>query len=182
MALVPWAVLVFLGYRRGDYFLVKGDLNAPAEPIRWLDIKEGQRWQQVGRQFLIVFSLVVLVIFVMVMRPGLNDLGRILTLLPAALLLAGMNAFTENFAFRAAVLPQLLSVVGKHQAILMAAVFFGLPHFYGFPPGLGGPILAGFLGWVLGKAMVETRGFLWAWLIQLPLDIMAIMTMLMAST
>lgn len=98
--------------------------------------------------------------------------------LPAAVLFAGMNAFSENFAYRAALLPQLLPAVGKQQALLLTAVFFGLPHFYGFPPGIGGPILAGFLGWVLGKAMVGTRGFLWPWLIQLPLDILAVLSML----
>ncbi len=61
------------------------------------------------------------------------------------------------------------------------AVWFGLPHFYGYPPGIGGPILAGFLGWVLSKSMAETKGFLWPWVLQLPLDVMAILSPLLAT-
>jgi membrane protease YdiL (CAAX protease family) len=46
------------------------------------------------------------------------------------------------------------------------AVFFGLGHWlYGSPPGFIGFLMVGFLAWLLGKAMLETRGFLWPWLI-----------------
>lgn len=181
MALIPWAALVLMGYKRQDYFLVTGQLNASAEPVRWLDIKEGERWIHVGRNFLVVFAIVTSGIFFLAVKPTVGQWDKILTLIPAAVLFAAMNAFTENFAYRAALLPQLVPTLGKQQALLLSAVFFGLPHFYGFPPGIGGPILAGFLGWVLGKSMIETKGFLWPWIIQLPLDIMAILTILIAA-
>jgi membrane protease YdiL (CAAX protease family) len=42
-------------------------------------------------------------------------------------------------------------------------MFFGIAHFFGTPGGLLGAALAVFMGWILGKAMVETRGLLWAW-------------------
>jgi hypothetical protein len=56
-----------------------------------------------------------------------------------------------------------------------------LPYFCGFPPGIGGPLLAGFLGWVPAKCMVETKGFLWPWILQMPLDIMAILAILVTT-
>jgi hypothetical protein len=56
-------------------------------------------------------------------------------------------------------------------ALLLTAVFFGLPHHYGFPPGIGGPILTGFLAWLLGKAMLETMGFPWRWVIHVAPDV-----------
>jgi hypothetical protein len=62
MVLVPWVVLLLAGYRRRDYFLVRGELDAPAEPVRWLDIKPSQRWMQEGQQFASVFGLVILVV------------------------------------------------------------------------------------------------------------------------
>jgi hypothetical protein len=179
MVLLPGLLLYLMGASRRDIFLVRGRLDAPAEPARWLNIRPGQGWLKVGVQFLIAFTLVVLVVFFLVTR-GMNvPLARMLGLLPLALLLAGLNAFVENFAFRAALLPLLLPAVGKRQGLLISAVFFSLPHFYGFPPGIAGLILTGFLGWVLAKAMVETEGFLWPWLIQLPLDILAVLALLL---
>lgn len=178
MVALPWAVLVLAGYGRHDLYLTRGDLDAPAEPVDWLAIKAGERWKQVGRQFLTVFAIVVVVIFLMAVRPSGPEWGLIARLLPAAILLAGMNAFTENFAFRAAVLPPLVPAVEKAHALLLSALFFGLPHYYGFPPGIGGPIVATFLGWVLARSMVETKGFLWAWMMQMPLDILAVLAVL----
>jgi ABC-type antimicrobial peptide transport system permease subunit len=33
------------------------------------------------------------------------------------------------------------------------------------PSGILGVLLSSFLGWFLGKSMLETKGFTWAWLI-----------------
>ena len=38
--------------------------------------------------------------------------------------------------------------------------------------GLAGVVLATFMGWFLGKAMLETRGFLWPWLLHLSQDLL----------
>jgi len=35
-----------------------------------------------------------------------------------------------------------------------------------------GVLMAGFLGWLLGKAMVETRGMFWPWCIHLVQDVL----------
>ncbi len=176
---LAWAVLLILGKKRPDYFLLKGDLAAPAEPVRWLDIKPEQRWTRVGREFAIVLAIVYLVVSFFTYRPTLADVGTLLPLLLAVLLFAALNAFNENFAFRAALLSQLLPVIGKEHSLLLLAAFFGINHFYGMPPGLVGVALTGFLGWLLAKSMVETRGFLWAWLIQFPLDVIVFAFMVM---
>jgi hypothetical protein len=42
-------------------------------------------------------------------------------------------------------------------------LFFGIAHFYGVPYGFLGVGLATLNGWLLGKAMLETRGMFWAW-------------------
>lgn len=170
MSLAVWLVLVLLGLKRSDYFLVKGRLNAPAEPVRWLGIRAGQPWSQAAVQFAIAMSLVFLGISVLSYRPGLGALAGALPWLPAVLLFAALNAFNENFIARAAPLSQLVSAVGQPQALLLSTVFFALGHFYGTPPGLLGLLLPGLLGWLLGRCMLETKGFLLAWLIQLPLD------------
>jgi len=35
-----------------------------------------------------------------------------------------------------------------------------------------GVILAAFLGWILGKSMLETRGLFWAWFIHFLQDVL----------
>jgi len=54
---------------------------------------------------------------------------------------------------------------------LMAA-YFGIGHFYGIPYGVIGVLMAGFLGWFLGKSMLETRGLGWAWFIHFWQDVL----------
>jgi len=48
----------------------------------------------------------------------------------------------------------------------------GIGHYFGVPYGVVGVIMASFLGWMLGKAMLETRGFFWAWLIHFVQDVL----------
>lgn len=59
----------------------------------------------------------------------------------------------------------LNGVIPPRQALLLTSVFFGLAHYYGVPYGILGVVMSTFLGWILGKAMLETRGFFWAWFI-----------------
>jgi membrane protease YdiL (CAAX protease family) len=89
----------------------------------------------------------------------------VLPLLPVIIVLAGMNAFSETMSFRAPMLATLHEVVGKQHTLILTAAYFGIAHFYGVPYGLVGVVMAGFLGWFLGKAMLETRGLVWPWFI-----------------
>jgi len=42
----------------------------------------------------------------------------------------------------------------------------------GVPYGVIGVTMATFLGWLSGKAMLETRGFFWAWFIHVVQDVL----------
>lgn len=85
--------------------------------------------------------------------------------LPGALLIAAMNAFNEEFTLRAAPISTLLPVIGKQQALMITTVYFGLGHFYGVPNNVPSVLISAFLGWFLGKSLLETKGFFWALLI-----------------
>jgi hypothetical protein len=65
--------------------------------------------------------------------------------------------------------------------LLLVAAYFGLAHFYGVPYGIVGVMMAGFLGWFLTKAMLETRGFFWPWLIHFCQDVAIFTFMAMGS-
>ena len=83
-----------------------------------------------------------------------------------------MNAFNEEMTYKASFLSVLENVVGKHQALWLMAVYFGIGHYYGIPYGVIGVLMAGFLGWFLGKSMLETRGLWWAWFIHFLQDVL----------
>jgi hypothetical protein len=63
----------------------------------------------------------------------------------------------------------------------MMAVLFGMAHYYGVPYGFPGVILSGFLGWILSKAMIETKGFFWAWFIHFCQDILIFSFIIMGA-
>ena len=164
-ALAIWALLAGMGRKRQDYFLVKGCVDAPVEPVPWMGLRRPEPWTRFGRHLALIASGVTLLMMLLGRLPTGSEVLGVLPRLPAVLLFAAMNAFNEEFPGRAALLSQLLGVVEKQQSLLLTAALFGLGHFYGVPPGLSGVFLAGFFGWLLGKSMVETGGFLWAWTI-----------------
>ena len=83
-----------------------------------------------------------------------------------------MNAFYEEMTYKASFLSVLEDTVGRRHALLLMAVFFGALHYYGIPYGIVGVLMAGFLGWLLGKSMLETRGLWWAWWIHFVQDVL----------
>lgn len=158
--------------RRDAFFLVRGDLDAPIEPVPWLGIRRSEPWKKFALIFAAAAGLCVLVPTVLAMRPTAGALERALPLLPAAVLFAAVNAFTEEVYFRASFLATLGEAIGRTQSLLVSVVFFGLAHYlYGSPPGIAGAAMTGFLAFLLGKAMLETRGLLAPWFIHFVPDV-----------
>lgn len=172
VTLVIIAALFVLKKRRDAFFLVKGDTSAAVEPVRWLDIKQGERWNKLGRNFALILSLGTLAFLIFAGRPPMDIVIRALPFLPAVFLAAALNAFNEEMTYKASFLSVLEDLVGKHQALWLMAAYFGIGHFYGIPYGVIGVLMAGFLGWFLGKSMLETRGLWWAWFIHFIQDVL----------
>jgi hypothetical protein len=172
VTLIIIAALFILKKTRSAFFLVKGDTNALTEPVNWMGIKPGERWKQVGRNFSVILSLGTLTFLILAGRPPLDIAIRALPFLPAILLAATLNAFNEEMTYKASFLSVLEAVVGRNQALWLMAAYFGIGHFYGVPYGVIGVLMAGFLGWFLGKSMLETRGLGWAWFIHFWQDVL----------
>jgi hypothetical protein len=181
VTLVVIAALFILRKRASAFFLVKGDMNAPAEPVKLLGIKEGDRWKKVGLTFAFFISLGTLAFLVIAGRPPLDILVRVLPFLPAVLIAATLNAFNEEMTYKASFLSVLEGSVGGHHALWLMAAYFGLGHYYGVPYGIVGVIMATFLGWFLGKSMLETRGLGWAWFIHFWQDVLIFLFMAIGS-
>ena len=174
-----FALLLVRGWL-DNFFITRGDLAAPAEAVSWLGIKAGASWTTVGANFALFISLGTLAFLLIAafgnpepaLRPTAQIFLRTLPLLPLVLILAAMNAFSEEVSYRAALLSNLFQVVDEKAALLITAAFFGIGHYYGVPYGIVGVLMAGFLGWLLGKCMLETRGLFWPWFIHFLQDVL----------
>ena len=111
----------------------------------------------------------------------MTSLIQALPLLPAVFLLAVMNSFSEEMNYRASQLAVLQGALSNRHALLLTAAYFGIGHYYGVPYGIIGVLMAGILGWLPGKSMVETKGFLWAWFIHFLQDVMIFSFMAIGS-
>lgn len=171
VTLIVIAFLFVIKKKRTEFFLAKGDTAAPVEPVRWLGVKAGERWSKFGILLTLFITLGTLTFLIIGGRPSANMLVKVLPFVPAVLLAAAMNAFSEEMTYKASFLSVLEDAVGRQQALLLMAAFFGILHFYGIPYGVVGVLMAGLLGWLLGKSMLETRGLWWAWFIHFWQDV-----------
>ena len=173
-------LLLVRGLRRSDFFLIKGNIRAPVEPSKIIGSKESDLWTKIGPIFAVIFTVVAFIILLGNWEQPAGPIPSLLVVIPVAMVIATMNAFNEEFTLRAAPLSVLWDRIGKEQALLLTTFYFGLGHFYGYPSGVIGILLAGFLGWFLGKSMLETKGFFWAWLVHFLPDVIIFTFILMA--
>jgi hypothetical protein len=61
---------------------------------------------------------------------------------------------------------------------IVSGALFGSAHYLGTPGGPSGCLLAGFLGWLLAKSVLETQGIGWAWFIHFVLDVIIFVAIL----
>ena len=177
VTLAIMAFLFILTRNRRAFFWAAGELEAPVEPVKWLGVKSGEKWNKFGPILAVCISLGTLAFLVIAGRPALSVVAKVVPFIPAVLLAAMLNAFNEEMTYKASFLSVLEGVTGRNNALYLMAAFFGILHFYGVPYGVVGVLMATFLGWLLGKSMLETRGFFWAWFIHFLQDVF-IFTML----
>ena len=165
---VLWLVL----RPRQAFFLAKGQLDAPIEPVRWMGIREGESWKSFGWILAACFFGGGALFVGLAYGPLLSKFGQVLPLLPVIVLLSAINAMTEELTFRAPMLATTHQVIGKQHAVWLSTIFFGLAHYlYGDPSGIVGFLLVALIAFFMGKSMLETRGSLWAWFVHFAADI-----------
>lgn len=182
VALLLVGLLFLLRKRRQRFFLVRGNMNAMMEPVKWL----GQKSPSPLWKFGLVFTMVVIVgqVFMMILplSPTADTLQHLGPLIPVILLLAAANGVTEEIVLRAAPVAPVYETVGKSNAIWMAAVLFGLSHYIGgAPSGIPGILITTVLGWFFGKCMVDSKAFFWPWLFHTVQDILPFASMALAA-
>jgi hypothetical protein len=164
-------ILFILGYKLKDIFLKCGDLHAPMEPVKWLGFPKVEPWPKFALIFGFGIAISLAVMQYFSFRPSGEVMRQVVPILPSILFYAALNAFNEEYAYRAPMLATLEPIGGSKHALGMSAYFFGIAHYFGTPGGIIGAFLSIFMGWILGKAMVETRGGFWAWWIHFLSDV-----------
>jgi uncharacterized protein len=170
-AIVVLLYLLLIKRKRTDFFLVKGDITALVEPSILIGMKKPEPWPKIGLIFAAIFTAGTLIFLLGTTPPSISQFVQAIPLIPVSILIAAINAFNEEFTLRAAPLSELWKVIGKKQGLLITTLYFGMGHYYGVPNGIIGVALSAFLGWFLGKSLLETKGFFWAWFIHFLPDI-----------
>lgn len=163
--------LFVLGFRRKDVFLVRGQLDAPITPVWWLGFPRPESWVSFGLKWIIFLSIGMVILLALFGTIHLQSLATALGLMPSILLISALNAFNEEVTYRSAQLGSLEPAVGTQQAWWITAVLFAIMHYYSAVNRVAGVLLTVFMGWMLAKAMLETRGFFWPWLIHSTQDV-----------
>lgn len=169
--LVAVLLLVFRK-RRQEVYAVVGDMRAAAQPVRWLGQRKPTVWPSFGPVLGVCLFFGGILFLWLLTPPSGSTLLKLLPMLPGVILIAAINSFDEEAIYRCGLMNSLELPIGKMGALLVSSIFFGLAHYSGgFPGGLPWFVISSFIGYMLGKSMQETKGFLWAFLIHLVADI-----------
>lgn len=148
-----------------------GDMQAPANGVPLFGIAQGESWRSVGSSLALFATLATTLVVLGPQRKRLRSLPRALPYLPWVGLFALSNSLAEELIYRIGVLVPLMGTVDPTVVTWLSALLFGAPHLRGMPSGLVGALMAGVLGWLLARSVLETQGLAWAWAIHFLQDI-----------
>lgn len=152
----------------------KGNISASIlpEPLVGIKPKPTENWFHFGRNFSIVVSLVTATVIYFQIIKGSNIIWQdLLKVLPWSILFSLVNSFVEEGITRLGIVVVLKNIVSDKTIALLSGALFGAVHYWGNPGGITGSLVAGFLGWLLAKSIIETKGIFWAWFIHFLQDV-----------
>lgn len=181
--LISLAFLMLLSSMRPTIFnayFQKGNIAAAITPVPALFIhpKPGRNWVHEGRDFALVISVVTaVIIYLQVIHGRELNYDLFWKILPFSLLFSITNSFVEESITRLGVIVALKGVLSDDCIPFISAGIFGGVHYWGSPGGLAGVLAAGFLGWLLTKSILETKGIFWALVIHFLQDLIILTAM-----
>lgn len=162
-------------------FLNIGQLSTIAEKEKWLGINGKSSWTVNGLQLLFFVSIAT-GIFMFLAVKYTNSISNFQwSFIPLVLLFSLTNSLTEELIFRFGIVGGLFNHYPKLIILIISAILFGLPHYFGFPNGFIGILMSGVLGYILCKATIETKGLSIAWTIHFVQDIIIFTALMMMN-
>lgn len=181
VALLVLFALYFVNAANFSSFLALGNIAAPVREVSWLGIPEGESWLSLGTSLALSVTLATFTFVYLQFRKSGCGLKKLWPCLPWVLLFSLSNAFSEEIIYRLGVLVPLVGAIDTNYILLISAISFGAPHFRGMPSGIVGALMAGLLGWLLAKSVVETNGIFWALFIHFLQDVVIFSVFILAA-
>ena len=181
VALLVLFALYFANTANFSAFLAPGNIAAPAKEVSWLGISEGESWLGLGASLTFFITLATSTFTYLQFRRSGGGLKKLLPFLPWVLLFSLSNSFSEEVIYRLGVVVPLVGAIDTSYILLVSAIGFGAPHLRGMPNGIVGALMAGLLGWLLAKSVVETNGIFWAWFIHFLQDVVIFSAFVLAA-
>jgi uncharacterized protein len=181
VAVLVLFVLYFVNEANFLAFLTLGNIAAPAKGVSWLGISDGESWLSLGASLSPFITLATSTFIYLQFRKSGGGVKLLLPYLPWVLLFSVTNSFSEEVVYRLGIIVPLVGSVDNTYILLISAAAFGAPHLRGMPTGIVGALMAGLLGWLLAKSVVETNGIFWAWFIHFLQDIVTFSAFVMAE-
>ena len=185
LQLVLAALVLLLVYflNPGNFvrFFRLGDVTTQISKISWLGITGTESWLQIGLTLGFFITLGTAIFMFFQLKQAKVDYRFFWFSLLWAIPFSIANAFSEEAIFRIGVVSPLYQIWSVPVIVILSAALFGVPHYFGMPKGIVGVLMAGFLGWLLAMSLVETQGFLLAWVIHFVQDVVIITSMILMS-
>lgn len=98
IAMITLLLLVRLKPR--DFFLTAGNLTAPIRPVRALGFPKPDSWRRFGLIWGFGIAAAIAVVETLILRPDASQWRALLPMIPAILVYAALNAFSEEMTYR----------------------------------------------------------------------------------
>jgi membrane protease YdiL (CAAX protease family) len=181
LALVVLGITYLLNPEDFLRFFRIGDLQTHIGKIGWLGITGNESWLEIALSIGVFITLGTGLFMFFQLKKLKTKFYLDLSLFKWVILFSAMNAFSEEAIFRVGIVSPLLDQLSIPAILIISAVMFGLPHYFGQPSGIIGVIMAGFLGWFLAMSLVETQGVFIAWTIHFVQDVVIISSLFMIN-
>jgi len=158
-----------------------GQLTTIAEKETWLGINGKSSWKINGLQLLLFVSIATGSFMFLAVKYTGSIANFQWGFVPLIVLFSFTNSLTEELIFRFGIVGGLFNHYPKLTVLLASAILFGLPHYFGWPSGFMGIIMASVLGYILAKATIETKGLSIAWVIHFVQDLIIFTALLMMN-
>jgi uncharacterized protein len=163
------------------YFSI-GNILAQALEMKSFGIKANDNWIKTGLSLTAVISLVTGIFMYFQLKQATVNWSLLQNSIFWILLFSLTNSFGEEMIYRLGIVSPLKGLLSPMTICTISAVLFGIPHFAGMPNGIIGATMAGALGFVLAKSLLETNGLFWAWFIHFIQDVIIIGSLFLFSS
>jgi membrane protease YdiL (CAAX protease family) len=181
LAAIVLAFVYLLNPENFRMFFNTGNIYAHITEVTWLGIIGTETWLEIATSLGLFITLGTGIFMFFQLKKAGGGYRYFLFSLLWAIPFSITNAFSEEAIFRLGIISPLYGIFSVPTLLLISAVLFGLPHYFGTPSGIIGVLMAGFLGWLLAMSVVETQGIFLAWAIHFVQDVVIITSLLLMS-